>query len=311
MNDLVVAYQQSEIFSEMKNIQSEIENKHLNSLPFQTKKPSNSFKKFWVLYKRLVIAMFFSQSDRTRLILPSIVMFIEVLASYQLPLLTTHVRDRIGSIIFPMVVFLMWASSITVTGIQGYEVFKREFNKGFYSTEVFFGSSQLAHITQDSVLNLVSSSIIYWTLGLYASPSNFFAFLFFNLFTYLMWIQISLILIPILRSFSAAVSLVGALDFICIWTSGYWVLKRNLPAGLKQFNLINPVGAAIEGTISNEFKHISFEDPKTGVRVPGTFYLEELEYESTLFSRFMIVFCYYIILVILRYVSLKLSNKNA
>lgn len=98
---------------------------------------------------------------------------------------------------------------------------------------------------------------------------------------------------------------------MCVWSSGYWVLKGNMPGGIRQFNYINPVAAAFEGLFANQFQHVTFKDPVTNQPVePGSVLLTQLGFTSSVASRVGILIAYFGGFLILRYIALKFSNKK-
>lgn len=100
------------------------------------------------------------------------------------------------------------------------------------------------------------------------------------------------------------------MSFTCIWTSGFWVAKSNLPGGLSQFSDYQPVSASLEALVVNEFSKISFEDPRLGISVSGSDFLDTLQFNSSIESRLTVILVVYFTLLVLRYVSLKLSNRK-
>lgn len=212
IDEVVANYRNSSISQEMEEKQNKIEESSSNeSLIFGSWKDQFpvELKKFWILYKRSSAAIFFASQDRLRAFLCFLTVIVEILAAFQLPKLVDNVRDRIGELASLLVAFLLFSATISVSALENFKVFKREFNKGLYSVETFFLSSQLAHTTQDAVLNIFCHTILYWGVGFYASASNYFLYLFINLISYLTWIQFSLLLVPIIQTFSLSISLLG------------------------------------------------------------------------------------------------------
>lgn len=101
-------------------------------------------------------------------------------------------------------------------GLQSFSVFKREYNQGLYSIETFYLSSQLAHFTQEGVLIIFNFTLLYWVIGFYDAASNFFLYLLINGLNYLIWVQISLMLVPI-TSLTLILTVAGSMQIFFVF----------------------------------------------------------------------------------------------
>lgn len=165
-------------------------------------------------------------------------------------------------------------------------------------------------MTHDCLIIFIGTVILYWTIGLYASTANFFIYLYLFMLNYLIWIEVNLIFVPIAKSFAAGLSMIAVFEYFFIWLSGFWISKADMTNSLSQFYYINCVGAVLEGLVKNEFDTISFYDLQTNQSIPGSYFLDQLEFTDSVWSRVLMVGVIFSALIILRFVVLKLSNKS-
>jgi len=255
--------------------------------------------------------MVHSRYEHLRILLLGFVVFLYGSLCFQMSKTVDKIDDRLGALYFPFPFFFVWTVALIAPALENFLVFRKEYIRGMYSSTIYFATREVLYALYAILIITIFSCFLYFMTGFQLETSKFFIYLWTAIISYLISVELVLIIIPTISTFSGGIGILATAGFLFDWTSGYWIRKPNIPIWLIPLHIVNPIRLCFDTVVNNEMIGLIFHGTDESSSKTGSTALDQLDsISNNIHLNLIILSAVYIGLVILAYITLKLAIRK-